>query len=88
MPTSQAISLRISDRDRNLIDRAARVLSKSRTEFLLDSARAAAADALLDRSLFVLEPKEFRAFEAALAKAPSSKDVLKALKRRPAPWKK
>ena len=87
MPTSQAISLRISDRDRKLIDRAASVLSKSRTEFLLDSARAAAADALLDRSLFVLEPKEFKAFAAALAKAPSSKDVLKALKRRPAPWK-
>jgi uncharacterized protein (DUF1778 family) len=88
MPTAQAISLRISERDRRLIDKAAGAVNKSRTEFLLDSARAAAADALLDRNLFVLTAKEFKAFETALIKAPSSKEVLKELRRRPAPWKK
>lgn len=87
MPASQAISLRVSDRDRDLIDKAAGVLNKSRTELLLDSTRAAAADALLDRRLFILEPAAFRAFKAALAKAPFSQDVLKSQNRRPAPWK-
>lgn len=42
MPASATLSLRISPQDRNLIDRAAQVANKSRTEFLLDSARAAA----------------------------------------------
>ena len=87
MASTAPISIRMSAKDRQLIDKAADALSKSRTEFMLDSARAAAADALLDRNLFILNAKDFRAFEAALAEAPSSKDVLKVLKQRPAPWK-
>jgi len=82
-----ALSLRISDKDRQLIDRAAEALNKTRTEFMLDSARAAATDALLDRGLFLLEPDEFRKFAKALSKAPKAKDVLAKLKQRPAPWK-
>lgn len=82
-----ALSLRISEKDRKLIDKAAEALSKSRTEFMLDSARAAAADALLDRKLFVLGPVEFRKFERALEKAPAATDVLTKLRSRPSPWK-
>ena len=88
MTASRAISLRISDRDRKLIDKAADAVNKSRTEFLLDSARAAAEDALLDRRLFVLEPAVFRKFEAALAAAPSASEVLAAMRPRRSPWKK
>ena len=62
MPDTNTISLRISTEDRTLIDRAARALHKTRTEFLLDSARAAAADALLDKRLFVLNAGEFSSF--------------------------
>ena len=82
-----ALSLRINDKDRQLIDKAADVLNKTRTEFMLDSARAAATDALLDRRLFLLEPEEFRKFEKALAEAPRAADVLAKLKQRPSPWK-
>ena len=81
-----ALSLRISDKDRKLIDRAAEALNKTRTEFMLDSARAAATDALLDRRLFLLDPEEFRKFEKALAKAPKASDIVAALKKRPSPW--
>lgn len=88
MAASSALSLRISPADRKLIDRAAEATHKTRTEFLLDSARAAAADALLDRSLFVLSPREFRAFEKALAKAHSSADIARKLRKRASPWKK
>jgi uncharacterized protein (DUF1778 family) len=83
-----ALSLRISDRDRKLIDRAAEMTNKSRTQFMLDSARAAATDALLDQRLFLLEPAEFRKFEKALASAPKSSDLIQALKKRPSPWKR
>jgi uncharacterized protein (DUF1778 family) len=88
MANSDAISLRISTEDRMLIDRAAKAAHKTRSEFLLDSARAAAADTLLDRTLFVLPDKEFRDFAKALDKAPSSSGVLKKLGKRPSPWTK
>jgi uncharacterized protein (DUF1778 family) len=87
MTTSSALSLRISDKDKKLIDAAARMLNESRTEFMLESARAAAADALLDKRLFLLEPQAFHKFVKALAKAPKSADVLEKLRNRPSPWK-
>lgn len=88
MTASTALSLRISTKDRMLIDRAAEVTHKSRTEFLLDSARAAATDALLDRNLFVLTHEEFRKFEKALKAAPKLDDIIRELKKRPSLWKK
>ena len=88
MTVSTALSLRVSTKDRMLIDRAAEATHKSRTEFLLDSARAAAMDALLDRNLFVLGREEFRKFEKALKAAPKSADIVRELKKRPSPWKK
>ena len=88
MTASTALSLRISTKDRMLIDRAAEATHKSRTEFLLDSARAAAIDALLDRNLFVLGREDFKAFEKALKSAPESADIIRELKKRPSPWKK
>ena len=88
MTSSSALSLRISLEDRRLIDRAAEAMHKTRTEFLLDSARAAATDALLDRNLFVLGTAEFKKFEKALNAAPTSTDVINKLKKRPSPWKK
>ncbi len=88
MAASDVISLRMSPQDRNLIDLAAEAAHKSRTEFMLDSARAAAADALLDRRLFVLEAAAFKVFAKALDKAPTSATVLRGLKKRRSPWKK
>ena len=88
MAASSALSLRIGAEDRKLIDRAAEALNKTRTEFMLESARAAATDALLDRRLFVLDRAEFRSFGKALAKAPKSADLISGLRKRPSPWKK
>jgi uncharacterized protein (DUF1778 family) len=87
MPASSALSLRISLQDRKLIDRAAEATHKTRTEFLLDSARAAAADALLDRNLFVLSADDFKAFERSLKRAPTSASIAARLKKRQSPWK-
>lgn len=86
--TTTALSLRINGKDKKLIDKAAEALNKTRTEFMLDSARAAAADALLDQRLFLLERAEYRKFEKALARAPKSNAVLAKLRKRPSPWVK
>ena len=49
------VNLRVSADDRDLITRAAEALGKNRSEFMLDAARQAARDALLDRTLFRLD---------------------------------
>ena len=87
MAASVSLSLRISPNDRNLIDRAALAANKSRSEFLLESARAAATESLLDQRLFVLNAAEFKTFEKALGKAPMIDDVAKVLSKRHSPWK-
>jgi uncharacterized protein (DUF1778 family) len=55
----ETLNVRIKAEDRNLIDRAAHVLGKSRTDFLLEAGRRAAEDALLDRTLFKVSPKAY-----------------------------
>ena len=82
-----SINLRIEAQTRQLIDDAAAVLGKTRTEFMIDSARALAIDVLLDQRLFVLDPVRYDAFVEALDKPPAPGPKLRALlKRRPA-WK-
>jgi uncharacterized protein (DUF1778 family) len=49
------INVRVSRVLRDLIDRAADAIGKSRTEFILESARAHAVDVLLDQRLFTLD---------------------------------
>ena len=87
MSASVSLSLRISPKDRNLIDRGATAANKSRSEFLLDSARAAATDALLDQRLFMLSVAQMKAFELALNKAPAAAEISQHLRKRSIPWK-
>jgi len=80
------INLRVTRRDRDLIDRAADALGKNRTEFMLEATRRAAEDALLDRSLFRLEPERFYTFQAALDAPAKPPMALRDLMARKAPW--
>lgn len=85
---SGAINLRIADSDRNLIDAAAAASGKSRTDFMLESARERAVDVLLDQRLFALGPAEWDAFSAALDAPPPANDALKALMAKTPPWER
>jgi uncharacterized protein (DUF1778 family) len=58
------LNIRIKPEVRGLIDRAAELLGKNRTEFVVDAARHAAEDALLDRTVITLNPKAYREFPA------------------------
>ncbi len=73
-------------RFQHAIDRAAAAQGQSRTEFMLDSARKAAAEVLLDRRLFQLSESEFAAFEHQLD-APVGEGVA-ALLASKSPWEK
>ena len=80
------INLRVTRRDRDLIDRAAHALGKNRTEFMLESTRRAAEDALLDRTLFRLEPERFDAFQASLDAPAKPPKALRLLLAKKASW--
>ncbi len=80
--------MRVEGQTRQLIDDAAAVLGKTRTEFMIESARKQAIDVLLDQRLFVLEPDRFDAFVDALDSPPAPGPKLTALLRRVPAWKK
>lgn len=81
-----SITMRVASTTLDLIDSAAHALGKSRTEFMLESARRQAEDALLDRRVFVLDADAFDAFTGALADPPPPNAALLGLMKRKAPW--
>jgi uncharacterized protein (DUF1778 family) len=80
------INLRVSHETRNLIDAAASVVGKTRTEFMLESARQHAIDVLLDQRLFILKPEQHDAFMRVLDNPPAPSAALKKLLASKAPW--
>src|SRR3954465_6526485 len=82
------INLRIGTRTRQLIDDAAAILGKTRTEFMIESARRQAIDVLLDQRLFVLDPDRHDAFVHALDNPPAPGPKLRSLLRRVPAWRK
>lgn len=81
------VNLRIAPEDRNIIDRAAKAAGKTRTEFMLEAARKAAHETLMDTNLVVVDGKTFDQFRK-LFDAPSREDSpkLRALMNLKAPW--
>jgi uncharacterized protein (DUF1778 family) len=71
---------------RELIDRAAELAGKNRTDFVLDAARRAAEHTLLGRTVFTVSPKAYRQFLARLDAPPKpNKRLLKSMQT-PSPW--
>jgi len=80
------INLRVTARDRSMIDRAAALAGKNRSEFMLEASRAAAEALLMDRTVFTLDPERFQAFVTALDAPPAPPAGLRRLLATPAPW--
>ena len=89
-PASKArdlsINLRISQNQRDLIDRAATLQGKSRSEFMLDSAYQKAQDVLLDRCLFDVDKQRFQQFLDRLDAPVMPNENLRQLLTANAPW--
>jgi uncharacterized protein (DUF1778 family) len=83
-----SINLRIEAHTRQLIDDAAAVLGKTRTEFMIESARRQAIDVLLDQRLFALDPDRYDAFVHALDNPPAPGPKLRSLLRRTPAWER
>lgn len=83
---STNINLRIAPAQRDLIDRAAQSVGKTRTEFILDVATREAEQALLDQRIFFLDDEARDAFIAALDAPVRSSQQLRKLLTTDAPW--
>ena len=83
-----SINLRIEANTRQLIDDAAAILGKTRTEFMIESARRQAVDVLLDQRLFVLDSDRYDAFVLALDNPPAPGPKLSSLMRRIPAWRR
>jgi uncharacterized protein (DUF1778 family) len=80
------VNLRLQASTRELIDRAAAAMGKSRTDFMVEAARREAEAVLLDRCFFPLTDQDFAAFAAALDKPPADNPRLRRFLRTAAPW--
>ena len=84
--TARAVNLRMRDEVRDLIDRAARANGKTRSDFMIDAARRAAEDSLLDRALIQLDPETYKSFVDILDLPPDSEGYRR-LMAAPRPWR-
>ena len=66
----------------------AKILGKTRTEFMIESARRQAIDVLLDQRLFVLDADRHDAFIHALDNPPAPGPKLRSLLRRVPAWQR
>jgi uncharacterized protein (DUF1778 family) len=95
MPTSstssnkrETLNIRIKPEERSLIDRAAEARGKNRTDFVLEAARMAAEEALLDQAIIAASPEAYTAFLARLDMPPEPNERLLKTMRTSAPWEK
>lgn len=82
----ESLNIRIKSEERGLIDRAAKARGKTRTGFILEAARLAAEETLLDQRLIVANPEAYAAFLARLDQVPGANERLRKTLRTPAPW--
>ncbi len=73
------INIRVQHRQREMIDRAAELLGRNRSEFMLDAACREAEAVLLDQRLIRLGPAAWEEFNARLDAPPQDNPALRAL---------
>jgi uncharacterized protein (DUF1778 family) len=80
------LNMRIRPEDRSLFDWAAKVQGKTRTDFIIEAARRAAEEALLDRTLVQVSAEAYGQFLARLDAPPQPNAGLKKTMQAKAPW--
>lgn len=78
--STRAVNLRIREDVRGLIDRAARAQGKTRSDFMIDAARRAAEDAILDQTLVRVEPDSYQNYLAVLDTPPGGEGFERLMK--------
>lgn len=81
-----SINLRALPEQRDLIDHAAALLGKNRSDFMLEVACERAQSVVLDQVFFGLDAQRFQKFTDLLDAPPSANPGLERLMRVKAPW--
>ena len=82
------INIRARLTQSNLIDKAAAMLNKNRSDFMLEAACREAENVLLDRRLFLVEGEVYKAFEALINAPVNENPALRRLLNSKSPWEK
>ncbi|MGO4835426.1 DUF1778 domain-containing protein [Rhizobiaceae sp. 2RAB30] len=83
---AKPVHLRIREDVRKVIDRAASIRGKSRTDFMIDAAYRAAEDALLDQTLVRVDEDSYRHYLSILDQPPGG-EGFERLMSAPRPWR-
>lgn len=82
------INLRAPAQTKDIIDKAAKVVGKTLTDFMIESARQRAEQVLLDQRFFELDDDRFAEFIAILDRPPAPSAEFRKLLLRKSPWEK
>jgi uncharacterized protein (DUF1778 family) len=82
----ETLNIRIKLDERTLIDKAAKMRGKNRTDFILEAARLAAEKALLDQLIINASPQAYAEFLVKLENSPSPNKHLRKTMQTAAPW--
>jgi uncharacterized protein (DUF1778 family) len=82
----ETLNIRIRPEERGLIDLAAKAQGKNRTDFILEAARRAAEETLLDRAVISVSPAGYAEFLARLDAPPQPNERLRRTMQTPSPW--
>lgn len=82
------LSMRLPEADLAIIDRAAQLRGRSRTDFVREAAVRAAEDALMEAGLIRMSQEGFAAFMAVLSAPAAAVEPMVEVLKRPAPWER
>lgn len=82
---AKPVNLRIREDVRKVIDRAASIRGKTRSDFMIDAAYRAAEDTLLDQTLVRVDEDSYRHYLAILDRPPGGEGFERLMKARK-PW--
>ena len=79
-------NLRVAPGDQELIDRAVTASGLTRTDFVLQAARAAAQELLVEQAWCAMPPEAYEAFRHQLDAPPNPNERLRRTMATPRPW--
>jgi len=82
----ESLNIRIKPDDRCLIDYAAKLLNKNRTDFVLEASRRFAEESILEQTVLKFKPEAYAEFLARLDASPQPNERLRKALQTPAPW--
>ena len=83
----ETLNLRIKPERRRLIEEAAALQGKTKTEFILDAASRAAEEAFIDRSVLMVSREAYDAFLERLDEPPAPNERLLKTMAASKPWR-